>query len=207
MALSCDEKLKNFAEEVTVDAKRMCNQMDEQAKKELQEKTNAGKEEISAQTQEFILRETEKIKKEKSLEISKAGTKARQSYFRYGGEVSSRVFECVQKRLADFMESGLYADYLLQCCKNVMQKTKTGLVVYHMPSDEGTMEKVKTGLEVDFDLSGVEFVKDETIKMGGLRFFDRTKNILVNDAFEEKTERAKELLNAIMSPHFTKVES
>ena len=207
MALSSEEKLRNFADAVTGDAKQICDQIDEQSKNELQEKTKEGKEKILAETQEYILRETEKIKKEKSLEIAKANMKSKQDYFRFGDEVFSRVFEDVRKKLADFMESGAYGDYLLQCCKNVMEKAGTDIGIFHMPKDGPAMAgKVKAELEKSFDASKLEFIDDETIQGGGLRFFDHAKNVLVNDVFEEKMERAKELLNSIISPHFTSVK-
>ena len=206
MALGSEEKLRNFAGEVTGDAKQICDQMDTQAKKELQEKTREGKEEILAQTQEYILRETEKIKKEKSLEISRANIKSRQDYFKFGDTVSSMVFEAVQKKLEAFMESEAYAGYLLQSCKNIIEKAGTGLGIFYMPKDEPIMAgKVKPELEKSFDIAETEFIRDETIKTGGLRFFDHAKNVLINDVFEEKAERAKELLNSIISPHFTSV--
>ncbi|MCL1793830.1 MAG: V-type ATP synthase subunit E family protein [Oscillospiraceae bacterium] len=206
MALSSGDKLKNFAEAVTGDAKQICGQIEQQAKKELQEKTKAGKAKILAETQEYIHRETEKIKKEKSLEISKANIKARQEYFKYGDAVSSQVFLSVQKKLSAFIKSGSYTDYLLQSCKNVLEKTGADVGIFYMPDDEKTMETVKAELENGFDLAKTEFIKDETIKGGGLRFFDHAKNVLINDVFEEKTERAKELLNFIISPHFTSVK-
>ena len=204
MAKSTEEKLKNFAGEVTGEARQICEQIDGQAQNELQEKTKEGKEKILSESREYILIETERIKKEKSLEISKANIKSKQDYFKYGDEVSSRVFERVQKKLAAFMESEAYASYLLECCKKEMEKTEE-LRIYYMPEDEKTItEKVKP--ELGFDTAKTEFIKDETIKMGGLRFFDPAKNTLINEAFDQKTERAKELLNSIVSPHFTSVK-
>jgi len=207
MALSSEGKLKNFADEVKSDAKQICDQIKQQTKTELHEKTKEGKEKILAESREYILQETGKIKREKSLEISKADIKARQEYFKYGGELSSKIFEAARKKLEVFKKSGAYGDYLLQCCKNVMEKTGGGLSVFYMREDGEIMtDKVKTELEKSFGSGRAEFIEDETIKTGGLRFFDRAKNILINDVFEEKTERAKELLNAIISPHFTSVK-
>lgn len=208
MALSSEGKLKNFADEVKSDAKQICDQIRQQTKTELHEKTKEGKEKILAGSREYILQETEKMKREKSLEISKANIKARQEYFKYGGELSSKIFEAVRKKLEIFKKSGAYGDYLLQCCKNVMEKNKTDLAVFYMREDGEIMtKKVKAELEKSFGPDSAEFMEDETIKTGGLRFFDRAKNILINDVFDEKTERAKELLNSIISPHFTSINN
>jgi vacuolar-type H+-ATPase subunit E/Vma4 len=198
VALSREEKLKNFASEVTNEARLICEQTENQVKAELEQKTKEGKDEIFARTQDYILSETEKIKKENSLEISKANILARQDYFKYGDEVSSKVFGEVRKKLAAFAASDRYFDYLLQSCRNVTEKT-AGIDIYYMPEDEPLI----AGLEKRSDFGGAKFIKDDTIKSGGLRFFDRAKNRLINDGFEEKIERAKQLLNLIISPHFT----
>jgi len=206
MPLSGEEKLKIFANEAMTDAKIISGEIERQTKKEFQEKTEDGKKKILAQMQNYIRQETEKIKKEKSLEISQANIKSRQDYFKYGDTVSSRVFETVAIKLRDFMKSENYETYLFESCKNIMGKTGVNIGIFYMPKDEEIMTvKIKNKLAGLFDLSQVEFIRDETIKIGGLRFIDRTKNILINDVFDEKTERAKELLNSMIGPEFTSV--
>jgi len=206
--LSSEEKLKNFANEAKNDAKQISEEIERRTKLEFQEKTKDGKKKILAQMQSYIQQETDKIKKEKSLEISQANVKTRQDYFRYADTISSRVFESVNAKLKNFMESNPeeYEDYLFQSCKNVIEKTGTDIGIFYMPEDEEIMTvKIKNKLNGLSDMSQIEFIKDETIKIGGLRFFDHMKNILINDVFDEKLERAKELLNSIIGPHFTSV--
>jgi len=209
MPLNSDEKLKNFAHEAMDDAKHISDEIERQTKREFHEKTKDGRKKISVQIQAYIQSETEKIRKEKSLEISQANVKTRQDYFKYSDTISSRVFESVNEKLENFMnlKHEDYGNYLFCSCKNVIEKTGTDIRVFYMPKDEEIMTlSVKNKLAVLFDISQVEFTKDETIKIGGLRFFDHAKNILINDVFDEKTERAKELLNSIIGPQFTSVK-
>jgi len=206
MALSSDEKLKNFAGEAMNEAKKISGEIQEQNNRELREKLEEGEKKIDAKTGGYIRNETERIKKEQSLEISQAEIKTRQEYFKYIDSVSSRVFEAAAKKLGEFIGSDAYADYLARCCVNVMTKTGPGIDVLYMPGDEALMAgTVKDRLAGLFDLAQTGFLKDETIKTGGLRFFDRGKNLFVNDVFDEKTERAKELLHDIIGPQFTGV--
>jgi len=208
MPLPSEEKLKNFADEAMNDAKHISEEIDRQTKREFHEKTKDGRKKILAGMHNYIETETDKIKKEKSLEISQAHVKTRQDYFKYADTISSRVFEAVNAKLKKFMESesGDYENYLFQSCKNVMEKNGTDMGVFYMPKDEEIVTvKVKSKLEELFDIVPVEFINDETIKIGGLRFYDRVKKILINDVFDEKTERAKELLNSIIGPQFTAV--
>jgi len=208
MALSSDEKLKNFAGEAMNEAKKISGEIREQNEREMREKTDEGEKRINAKINNYIRHETETIKKEKSLEISQAEIRAKQEYFKYIDSVSTRVFEAVAAKLKDFAGSGEYTDYLTDCCINVMEKTGTSIAVSYMPQDEETVAgTVKNILrkKIAGDISRAEFIRDEAIKSGGLRFFDRAKNLFVNDVFDEKTARARELLHAIIGPYFTGV--
>ena len=207
MALSSEEKLRVFAGEAMDDAQKISEEIKRQTKQEFEEKIKDGKNKILDQMQNYIQQESEKLKKEKSLEISQANIKTRQDYFKYGDTVSSRVFDAVAKKLKSFRESGNYETYLFQSCKNVIEKTGTDIGIFYMPEDEEIMNlKVMSKLDGIFDMSQIEFIKDETIKIGGLRFFDHKKNILINDVFDEKTIRAKELLNSLIGPKFTTIK-
>ena len=209
MALSSDEKLKNFAGEAMNEAKKISGEIREQNERETREKLEEGEKKTNAKINNYIRHETEAIKKEKSLEISQAEIKAKQEYFKYIDSVSSRVFEAVAAKLREFARSAEYIDYLTRCCVNVMEKTGTAISVSYMPKDEDIVAgavKNKLGGQISGDISRAEFVKDEAIKTGGLRFFEREKNLFVNDVFDEKTERAKEQQHAIIGPYFTGVK-
>ena len=109
--------------------------------------------------------------------------------------------------MGEFTDSGEYAPYLFACCKNVMEKVGTDIDIFYRPSDEGVISaQVKNRLAASFDISQAAFMPDETIKTGGLRFFCREKNVFINEVFEEKTERAKELLHSIIGPLFAGVK-
>ena len=206
MALSNEEKLKNFADEAMNDAKKISEEIENQTQKEFQEKLDDGDKKLLSRMYGYIQTEIEKIKKENSLEISQANVQSRQDYFKYGDSAARKVFEIVSDRIKAFMESDGYAEYLFECCKNVLEKAGTDMDILYAPKDEEIITgKVKNRLAGLFDISQVGFVKDATIKTGGLRFFERGKNILVNDGFDEKTERAKELLNSLIGPHFMSI--
>ena len=206
MALSNEQKLRNFAVEAMNDAKEISEEIETKTKREFQEKLDDGEKKLLGQIYNYIQQEIAKIKKEKGLEISQANINSKHDYFKYGDSVSLRVFETVSEKLKDFMESGDYAEYLFESCKNVIEKSGTDIDILYMPKDE---EIIITEIKNKFnrlpDISQIRFIKDETIKIGGLRFLDRAKNILINDVFDEKTERAKELLNSIIGPQFMSV--
>lgn len=209
MALSNEEKLKNFEDEVMSEAKKIIEEIENKTKQEFEEELDEGEEKLLEKIYAYIQNEIDKIRKEKSAETAQIDIKLRQDYFRYIDSVSLRVFNSVTQKLQDFMKSAEYADYLFESCKNVMEKTGTDIDIFFMPEDEEIMTgKVRDRLAAIFDdISHIEFKSDETIKTGGIRFFNRARHILINDSFDEKTERAKELLNSIIAPQFTAINA
>jgi len=206
--ISIEDKLKNFTNEAMEDAKRITDEIERTTKQEYQAKIEEGEKNILAEINNFISQETEKIKKEKSLEISQVNIKSRQDYFKYGDNVALNIFEIVSEKLKNFINSESYGDYLLNSCRNVINKTGTDIDILYMPADEELVTvKIKNKLENSGEnISRVEFKKDESIRIGGLRFYDRARNIVINGVFDEKTARAKELLNSIIGPRFTAIK-
>ena len=207
MALNSEEKLKNFADEAMGEAKKISGKIEQQTKSELTEKVSEGEKKISARISGYISHETENIKKEQALAVSQAEIQTKQDYFKFIDSLSARVLELASEKLGAFTDSGEYGDYLFDCCKNVMEKVGTDIDIFYRPCDEGTINaQIKKRLAASFDISQAAFMPDETIKAGGLRFFCRSKNVFVNDVFEEKAERAKELLHSIIGPLFAGVK-
>ena len=207
MALSGEDKLKKFATEVTNEARQISGQIEAQTSSELEEKTKSGKEQILAWAKDYIEQETQKIKKEASLEISRANINSKHDYFKYIDSVCQEVFDAVKQKLDEFAKSEDYVSYLFLCCKNVIENLGTNIGIFYMPEDERLVtEKIKGELSNLFELGSAEFIKDSTIRLGGLRFFDHEKNILINEVFEDKAERAVEMFYSLASPKFTSVK-
>jgi vacuolar-type H+-ATPase subunit E/Vma4 len=209
VALSPEDKnkLEYFTQEAMNDAKTISDEIEEKTEREFQEKIDEGEKKILAEINNFIQQETEKIKKEKVLEVSQANVKSRKDYFKYGDAVELRVMDIVSEKLKSFIASESYGEYLFESCKNIIEKTGTDIDILYMPGDEELVTvKVRTRLENSGkDISRVKFKKDAAIKVGGLRFYDHTRNIIISGVFDEKTERAKELLNSIIGPKFMAV--
>jgi len=204
MPLTDEEKLQNLAAEAISDAAKISGEIRERVQKEFQEKLEDGEKKLLADMYNYIQTEIEKIRREKSLEISQANIKSRQEYFRYSDSISRRVFERVYIKLKEFTESENYEKYLLASCENVLRKVngEDEIDILYMPKDEGIINKIKSQIKFG---DGTRFKKDEFIHVGGLRFFNRKKNIMINDVLDEKIERAKELLSSIIGPQFTAI--
>ena len=208
MPFTDEEKLQNLAAEAMNDAAKICEEIKENVKTEFQEKLEAGEKKLLSDIYNYIQTEIEKIRREKSLEISQANIKSRQEYFKYSHTISQRVFEQINLRLKDFLSSEDYEKYLIDSCKNIIQKSgsenedEAEIDILYMPRDEELINKIKSKIKFG---EKTQFKKDEFIDVGGLRFFNRKKNILINDIFDEKMERAKELLSSLIGPQFTAI--
>lgn len=192
MALTNDEKLKNFEYEAMTDAQRVCDEIKATTKQELQDKIDAGEKQILADIYEFMQDTIGKIRKEKSLEISRAGIDYRHEYLRYSDTMFVGIFEKVDERLKMFLASDEYFKYLKTSCINIIDKLGEKINILYKPGDEDLIIKLKSQINSE----DVNFIPDEDIKVGGLRFRDIEKNILINDILDEKIARSKEMLTA-----------
>lgn len=207
MALSGEDKLKNFADEAMGEARKISGEIETRIKSELTKKLKEGEQKIASRINADIRHETENIKIEQGLAVSQAEIRAKQDYFKYIDSVSERVLFLAAKKAEEFAGSEKYSDYLFECCKNAMQRLGADIDIFYKPGDGGLMvSRIKDRLGISFDLSHTAFISDETIKTGGLRFFCRAKGVFVNDAFEEKTERAKGPLHSVIGKLFSEVK-
>ena len=202
MALTDEEKLQNLADEAIDDAKKVSGEIQQKTKQEFEEKVDDGEKKLLADVYSYIQNEIDKIRKQKSLEISQVNIKTQHEYFKYGDNIQVQVFENVRQHLKKFIESKDYETYLSESCKNVIEKSGTDLDIFYMPSDEKVINNIKSQIQFS---ENIDFKQDESIIIGGLKFFIRSKNILINDAFDEKIERAKELLSSLIGPKFTAI--
>ena len=207
MALTGEEKLKNFAAEAMGEAKKISGEIEARTKSELNEKLSEGQTKINERINGHIRHETEKIKKEQSLAASQAEIRTKHDYLKYIDSISEKTLGLAAEKLKDFANSEKYPDYLFECCSNVLQKFGPDMDIFYRPSDEEIMiSQIKKRLGALFTLSGTVFIADKTIKKGGLKFLHRDENVFINDAFEEKTERAKKLLHSMIGQLFAEVK-
>ena len=202
MALTDEEKLRNLADEAINDAKKISGDIQEKTKQEFKEKVDEGEKKLLEDVYNYIQSEIVRIRREKSLEVSQVNIKTQQEYFKYGDAIPEKVFENVRRRLKNFTESTDYETYLFESCKNVAEKSGAELDIFYMPGDEKVINNIRNRMR---NTGSINFKKDESINIGGLKFFNRSKNIMINDVFDEKIERAKELLSSLIGPKFTSI--
>ena len=210
MALTDEEKLQNLEAEAVSDAKKISGEIQENTKREFEEKVEDGEKKLLADIYAYIQNEINQIRREKNLEISRVNIETQHEYFRYGDAAPERVFENVRQRLKTFTESKDYETYLLESCRNVIQKSGSELDIMYMPKDEKIINNIKNQIQSsnninNININNINFKADAGITLGGLKFFNKSKNIMVNDAFDEKMQRAKELLSSLMGPQFTAI--
>ncbi|GHV14972.1 hypothetical protein FACS1894219_11560 [Clostridia bacterium] len=211
MALSEEDKLKNFASDAISEARQISEEIEKKTASDMKKLVESGKKKIDAQTNLYIKKETEKIIHETSLEVSSADIRVHQEFLRKSDELVTRVLGEVEKKLADFVKSKAYTEYLIASCKNVLRRVSKGVVILYKPDEKAIIDAFVVPAIRDFiaqetklSADTVTFQADSTITLCGLRFLETGRNILINDAIDEKLIRARDELTAMIAPALSK---
>ena len=193
MAMTNEEKLVRFENEAMGDAQKACDEIREKIKSEFQTKVEAGEKKLFGEFDDFVQSAAEEIRKEKSMEISHASIEYWHEYLKYSDTIFSGIIDKVRDKIEKFLVSDGYVDYLKSSCVNIIDRFGVQIEILYMPRDEKIISELKSQLSANIGAE-LNFIVDEEIKIGGLRFRDTSVNILINDSLDEKIARSGELL-------------
>lgn len=193
MAITNDDKLQQFENETMNDAQKVCDEIKEKIKLEFQEKLEAGETKLLNEFYELVQSSVKEVRKEKSLEISNASIKYWHEYLKYSDAIFTGILDKVREKLNKFVLSAEYADYLKKSCIHVIDKLGSQIEILYMSRDKKIIDEIKSQLPDNVGTE-INFIADEEIKIGGLRFRNMKNNVLINDILDEKIARSKEML-------------
>lgn len=204
MAITDDQKLDNFDAETMGEAEEIKKSILSQTEEEKKAKLRDGEDEIIRELQIETQNQTESLRKENDLKVSRHMIKLRQEYLKLRDEILTKVNGEVKKKIIEFTSGGGYTDYLYELTVRAVSVTGAECDVYYGTADFLRAEEVKTRLinEKPFDYAELNFIEDKTIKFGGFKFHERKRGILLNETLDVNLERSHETLNVIMGPYF-----
>lgn len=203
MPLSDINKLNVFAAEAYAEAERVCGEIKSVMDKERKEKLQSGRKNLLNAIREAAAEEIAVVRKENALAVSKMNTDLRHEYLLKIESMSNLVMERVGAKLEEFTKSDEYSDYLKKTAMKIFTgKYPEGMIIYHAERDARHIEELKGALaSIDLDVSKIEFAADEEIRIGGLKFHPKGRNIRINMTLDEKFARSAETLDRLISTH------
>lgn len=130
--------------------------------------------------------ELDKIRREKNYLLSSEAFKIRRTLQEKVTEMVQQIFEDVEQKLKEFMQSPAYEDYL--AAKITQAKTfaqNTEIIIYINPTDENRKSVLENRTGVTLTVSDRDF-------FGGIRAVIPSRSILIDHSFLTKLAEEKE---------------
>lgn len=204
MALNDNAKLNVFAAEAYADADRVCGEIKAVTDKEREELLLNGRKNLQNEIRESTEEEISRARKESALAAARKNTELRHDYLLKIESMSELMTESLRKKLEEFTESDEYIEYLKKTAAKILTAgylssggESGGIEVYHSERDTRHIEELKSVLTG----MNAEFTADKGIRIGGLKFRPKGRNILINETLDDKLERSADTLAGLISEH------
>lgn len=184
--MTIEEKLQHFTMVTIESVHEECEKSLEEFKKEQDWKFETHKEQHlkEVRIKEKTLRDA--IERKASKEYTYEQLHIKRKINHKQNELRNRVFDLVEKELADFVETKDYRELLDKEIKEAMDVAKgSELFIFIGPKDENIIEDI-------YKKYGVKLLINESIVKGGMRAEIPSKNILIDNTFETKISEARE---------------
>ncbi len=117
--------------------------------------------------------------------VSKAELEMKKSVIRHRDELADKVFEAVEKRLAEFRRDPKYVDMLI---KNLLlMRVSDSSEIFLSPDDMKYAETLKKAAPQ----CKAKFSPDENIRLGGLSVYNAEKGTVLDKTFDSAVEEQK----------------
>lgn len=118
-------------------------------------------------------------------DVSKAELDMKKSVIKHRDELAAKVFETVEKRLAEFRGDPKYVDLLM---KNLLlMHVSDGSEIFLSPDDMKYAETLKKAVPQ----CNARFSPDEKIRLGGLSVYNAEKGTILDKTFDTAVEEQK----------------
>ncbi|MDQ2087262.1 V-type ATP synthase subunit E [Herbivorax sp. ANBcel31] len=183
-----NEKLDKFSKIALEEATKKRDEILQQMKKEKDALMHQKKEEFQLQAQEFLKKELQFLEKEKNDIISKSFSQARELLSETRERIKKEVFNEINEKINEFINSTDYEKYLLNLINNSCNLAGKGeLVVLLRKKDIDLILKKERNLS---SKASFEEAEDEII--GGCKIFNKTMNTFIDSTISKKLEEAKD---------------
>lgn len=180
--MTIDEKLQHFYDTSVEEAKEAASREIAEHKEKLQQMLETHKESQKLTAENTIKAESESVRREINMALSAEQLTLKRDLTKKQNKLKNRLFTEVRNRLDAFIADPQYEDFL--CSKIQEAKDFAGedeIFIYLSSSDSAKVPSLaqKTGLALQ--------VSEESF-IGGIKATIPSKNILIDNSFEEKLQ-------------------
>ncbi|MHC1693944.1 MAG: V-type ATP synthase subunit E [Eubacteriales bacterium] len=207
MDQSFGSKLGNFSMEALTKAQEISSQILSQVEADRSRLYEEGVKAIRAEVDDKININKAKIDERISYDISHLNIEKRQNFLLHREAVSKRIYEAVKSRLLDYTKTDEYVEHLKRLCAAVITGYGRTWEIYLSKEDMKHAEVLGAHIESLRQDMGkrneITFTEDKNIRLGGLRFYDKNRGIMINETLDQSLEQSKNdftsMLGAVLS--------
>lgn len=177
-------KINGFIKSITDVAEEKKAKIDAETKNILAKEKKRLEKEARKAAQEYYRVKSAKVKLEAGRRISQASAEYRKSVLERRDEIKREVFSSVEKRLAEFTESGEYEAFLLKSASSVAAEFDGGEVIFLL-----RREDMKYADAVCARASGAAVQPDDSIRIGGLKAYTSGGRMRIDDTLDSRLKQ------------------
>lgn len=180
-----NEKLQKFISAVNEEIDVKVSKLLDEAESEKKSIISAAKAESESTAEKYLASAQRKTGSKYVRDISRAELEMKKSILRRREELSAKVFEAVEKRIAEYRQTNAYADGLVKTL--LLMNVGNGAEIRLAPEDMKLAEALKKVVRAE----NVTFTPDSSIKLGGLSVYSKEKGTVVDKTFDLAVEEQK----------------
>ncbi len=182
MALGNKRKLDKFADAVLADAAARAEQIRSETRQKEETMLKVGREKITAELKAAAESELKELVAENSRALSELDRDIRRRTYLLREQACDEIMLLVRERLERYSQSSEYREFLCKKCVDILSSQNRCFTVYLAPKDMSYSLDILKALsqkpEAAAKLVGIE--SDESIVLGGVRFVENEKSILID---------------------------
>lgn len=188
-------KLSNFSMEALTKAQEISNQILSQVEKDRSRLFEEGIKAIKTEVDEKINISKAKIDEKISYDLSHLNIEKRQNFLIHREEVSKKIYEAVKAKLLNYTGTSDYVEHLKRLCTAVITGYGRTWEIYLSKEDIRHTDILRAHIEsLRQDIgkpNEISFTEDKNIRLGGLRFYDKNRGIMINETLDQSLEQSK----------------
>lgn len=184
--MTLDEKLDNFYKSAINDATNKSEQIIDEYKESLNKIFEEHKSDAVRKANLDLQIEKDNYIRERNKNLSIESIKIKRNISEKNNQLVEILFEDVSKKLEAFMKTPEYTSLLIKQIKEAKQFARgEEITIYINPSDESKKAELEAATDAALTISSYSF-------MGGTRAVIPSKNILIDNSFQNKMDEIKD---------------